>query len=351
MQFLSWLRVGKRFQGHASGRGCGAPRPRATFRPRLEALEGRDVPSTLIVMNNLDSGPGSLRAEIAAAHSGDLIDLSGRSGQTIALTGGELVLNKSVTIQGPSALLAPVTISGDSASRVFEVDGSSTTVALSNLKVIDGTGVANNAASAGATDGQGGAIWNGGTLTVTACTLSDNTAYHTSLPVALGGAIYNAGTLTVSASTVSNNSVGIMSFEITVGGNGGAIYNAATLEVSNSILSNNTANGFGGTEGGYGGGLCNAYKASAPVTTDSSLTGNVAHGDGGGISNDGSLTLSGTTVSGNTTNGRGGGIFNDQKGHLAIQSKSSVVNNGLYDLYNLGVLSESKDSTVGLIVT
>jgi hypothetical protein len=316
----------------------------------VEALEERDVPSTLIVMNNLDSGPGSLRADIAAAHSGDIIDLSGLGGQTIALTSGELVLNKSLTIQGPSAPLAPVTISGDSASRVFEVDGSSTSVTLSNLKVIDGTGVANNAASAGATDGQGGAIWNAGTLTVTACTLSDNTAYHTSLPVALGGAIYNAGTLTVSASTVSNNSVGIMSFEITVGGNGGAIYNAATLKVSNSILSNNTANGFGGTEGGYGGGIFNASKASA-IVTGGSLTGNVAHGDGGGISNDGTMTLTGVTVSGNSTNGRGGGIFNDQKGHLAIQAKSSVVNNGPYDLYNLGVLSISKDSTVGLIVT
>jgi hypothetical protein len=328
------------------------PKSRVTrVRPRLdlEALEGRDVPSALIVMNNLDSGPGSLRAEIAAAHSGDTIDLSGLSGQTIALTSGELVLNKSLTVQGPSATLAPVTISGSSASRVFEVDGSSTSVALSNLNVIDGTGVAHNAASAGATDGKGGAIWNGGTLTVTACTISDNTAYHTGLPIALGGAIYNAGTLTVAASTVSNNSVGIMSFEITLGGDGGGIYNAGTLKVSNSVLSNDTANGFGGTEGGYGGGIFNAPKASATVT-GGSLTGNVAHGDGGGISNDGTMTLSGVTVSGNATSGPGGGIFNDQKGHLALQSKSSVVNNGPYDLYNLGALSISKDSTVGVTV-
>ncbi|HEY2910305.1 MAG TPA: hypothetical protein VGI99_08660, partial [Gemmataceae bacterium] len=40
---------------------------RATFRPRLEDLEGRDMPSTLTVTNNLDGGAGSLRAEIAAA--------------------------------------------------------------------------------------------------------------------------------------------------------------------------------------------------------------------------------------------------------------------------------------------
>ena len=42
---------------------------RATFRPRIEALEDRWLPSTLTVQNNLDSGAGSLRAAITAAHS------------------------------------------------------------------------------------------------------------------------------------------------------------------------------------------------------------------------------------------------------------------------------------------
>ena len=41
--------------------------------PTLEMLEGRIVLSTLTVLNNADSGPGSLRAEIAAASSGDTI--------------------------------------------------------------------------------------------------------------------------------------------------------------------------------------------------------------------------------------------------------------------------------------
>jgi hypothetical protein len=316
----------------------------------VEALEGRDVPSTLTVTNNLDSGPGSLRAEVAAAQGGDTIDLSGLSGQTIALTSGELVLNQSLTLQGPSAPQAPVTISGNSASRALEVDGSSTSVALSNLNITGGSGVANNAASAGAVDGQGGAIWNAGTLTVSACTLSGNTDYRTTLPLALGGAVYNAGTLTVSASTLSNNSVGIISWDTSAPGNGGAIYNAGTLTVSKSTLSGNTASGFADTAGGFGGGLFNASKASATVT-GGTLTGNTAVGDGGAISNDGVLTLTGVTVSGNASNHLGGGIFNDQKGHLTIQSKSSVVNNGLYDLYNLGVVKISKDSTVGLTVT
>jgi hypothetical protein len=60
MWFSAWRRKHTRTR---------TPEPRASrcpiicFRPRLEALEGRDVPSTLTVTNTLDSGPGSLRAE------------------------------------------------------------------------------------------------------------------------------------------------------------------------------------------------------------------------------------------------------------------------------------------------
>ena len=40
------------------------------FRPTLELLEDRAVPTTLVVTNARDSGPGPLRAEVAAAGSG-----------------------------------------------------------------------------------------------------------------------------------------------------------------------------------------------------------------------------------------------------------------------------------------
>jgi hypothetical protein len=386
MWFSSWLANRNPSQAGTCGRAPGALRKRPIFRPRLETLEDRWLPTTWTVMTTADSGPGSLRADIAVAKAGDTIDLSGLSGQTISLTSGrassdgELVLNKNLTIQGPSATQAPVTISGGNFSRVFEIDGTSTQVAMSNLNLTGGIGVAGNATGNGAQNGQGGAIWNdglltltacnlssnqsasqggalwnGGTLTLNACNLSSNSCYDGSAGlVPLGGAIYNVGKLTISSSTLSGNSAGGFpsnTLNSPEPGDGGAIYNAGTLTVNNSILSNNLAYLVG--SGGYGGGIFNAYNASATVT-GSSLTGNGANGaqnDGGGIYNDGTMTLSGSTISGNAINeGRGGGIFNDQKGHLTIQSKSSIVNNYPYDLYNLGRVSISKDSSVGTIL-
>ena len=70
------------------GRRLRAPKPIRPTRivPRLEALEDRTVPSTLTVTSAADSGPGSLRAEIAAASSGDTIRFDqDLVGQTITL--------------------------------------------------------------------------------------------------------------------------------------------------------------------------------------------------------------------------------------------------------------------------
>src|SRR5262249_57945061 len=99
------------------------PPPRRNgMRPRLalEPLEDRLVLSTLTVRNNADSGPGSLRATIAAAAAGDTIVFSNAlNGQTIRLTSGQLTLTRDLDIEGPGA--PRLTISGNDASRVFAV--------------------------------------------------------------------------------------------------------------------------------------------------------------------------------------------------------------------------------------
>src|SRR5262245_55752856 len=119
MWFPSWLRSRNPSVAGKCDRRCGG-KP-GGFRPRLEALEGRDVPSTLTVTNNLDSGKGSLRYQIAhAGNKATIVFAPSLDGKTITLTSGELDITQGLTIQGPGA--GQLTISGGNHSRVFDVN-------------------------------------------------------------------------------------------------------------------------------------------------------------------------------------------------------------------------------------
>jgi hypothetical protein len=351
-----------------------------SFRPQLEALESRWLPSTLTVTNNSDtSTPGSLRAEIAAANTGDTIVFApSLNGQTISLSGDELVLNKSLNINGPGAGL--LAIDGGSLSRVFEVDGALTNVTLSGLTISHGAGLAEAepAFSAGwmpsPYDGLGGGLLNFGKLTVSGCTFWSNSTSSNQNSYG-GGGIYNDGTLSVSSCTFSHNSVG-NSYSSP---SGGGICSVGTLSVSSSTFSNNVAYGsgggicnitsdygkgfsfgfvgpgslmvsgstFSGNSAAAGGGIDNASGATATITS-STLSGNSAT-NGGGIFNAGTLTLNGSTVSGNSATSAGGGIYNAKGGKLTIQSSVVLKNSAPLgaDLDNLGSAKISKDSTIG----
>ena len=147
---------------------------RRLFVPRLDPLEGRSLPSTLTVSNNLDHGPGSLRAQIAAAGNNDTIDFAASlTGQTIALTSGELVVAKSVDIEGPGA--ANLTISGSDASRIFHINDK-TKVTIAGLTIAHGSAI------------QGAGIDNaGGKLIVANCVIADNRVAAVAGGDALGG--------------------------------------------------------------------------------------------------------------------------------------------------------------------
>ena len=153
----------------------------------------------------------------------------------------------------------------------------------------------------GKSDSNGGGIDNAGTLTVTNCTLSGNSAPQ-------GGGILSepGGTLTVTNSTLSGNSAdyfggGILNYEGTLtvtnstlsgnsAGEGGGIDNAGGLWVANSTLSRNSAQFGGGIENG-----------GTLTVTDSTLSGNSASSEGGGIDLVGAtLTLANTIVAGNS---------------------------------------------------
>lgn len=191
--------------------------------------------ATLVVTSVADSGAGSLREAATSASAGDTIEFSVTG--TITLTGGELVLDRSLVVAGPGA--TNLIISGNGASRLFNV-ASGVTVSISGLTLADGL----------ADDGQGGAILNSGTLNLSQCTISNCLARATFETDALGGAIYtgNGSVLTiVDCLLVANRALGgsLYYFDFDCGaGLGGAIYNdVGTLMVTNSTFSANRAEG------------------------------------------------------------------------------------------------------------
>jgi len=290
MSFIHWLSNHLGLQTRsASRRKTLAARP--AFRPTLESLEDRWMPSTLTVLNNLDSGAGSLRADIAAAHNGDTIVFApSLVGQTITLTSGELLIKKNLNIAGPGA--GNLTINGNHASRVFDLGNGARSVTLSGLTISNG--FSNN---------YGGGIFlqGGSALLVSGCTLSGNSATY-------GGAIFSGGTLTVTGCTLSGNSATY----------GGGIYVAgSTATVSGSTLSGNSAT--------YGGGIYNDRST---------------------------LTVSGSTLFGNTAS-YGGGIYNTA-GTVTVKNSSSITGNTApagfgADVYNLGHLYLDSTSTIGIL--
>ena len=197
--------------------------------------------TTITVTNSNDNGPGSLRQALAVANNGDTIDATGVSG-VISLTTGELLVSKSVTINGPGADV--LAIDGNMISRVFTT-GTGATIAISGFTIRNGQGnfsggifnvgaatlTISNSTLSGNAGAFGGGSFNSGTLTIVNSTISDNTAGE-------GAGIYNAGgsNLTIGNSTLSGNTAG----------DGGASLNLGTLQIANCTLSGNSADFAGG---------------------------------------------------------------------------------------------------------
>jgi len=124
--------------------------------------------ASIVVTNLADSGVGSLRAAIANANDGDVVSFAVTG--TITNRSGELVIDKSISIQGPGP--STLAISGGNSNRVFNVAGG-VTVRLSSLTISDGRardGIRGVDPSTPGSPGEnGGGIHSSGTLVVSNC--------------------------------------------------------------------------------------------------------------------------------------------------------------------------------------
>src|SRR5262249_42730640 len=91
--------------------------------------------ATITVTNTADTGPGTLRAALAAAADGDTIIFSVPLPATIKLTSSKLLVAKSVQILGPGP--SSLAVDGNSSNRVFYI-APSNVVSIAGLKVTNG---------------------------------------------------------------------------------------------------------------------------------------------------------------------------------------------------------------------
>ncbi len=194
------------------------------------------------VKNTSDSGPGSLRqALIDAATSGHAVSFApALNGATITPAGaidslGNAFILSTGMVVDAGGLPGGITINGALGNFRLFSSNPGTDVFFKGLTLANGGG--------SSFSGNGGAIINGGTMTLLGCTLFGNSSggYSFHLPFGSGGAVYNEGTLTLLQCTLSGNSTAF-------GGGGGALNNSGTLTLNQCTVSGNSAGTGGGIE-------------------------------------------------------------------------------------------------------
>lgn len=266
--------------------------------PLLGALPAAQA-ATFSVSNLGDSGAGSLRAAITSANAragADIVDASSLNG-TINLLSPLPLLQSTISISGAGSNQLTVRRGNNATFRVFSV-AANASAKLSGLTLSNGGGALET----------GGAIMNSGTLSLSGCTLSGNSARR-------GGALFSTGTVSIEGSTFARNFA-----------DGGAAISSSNgfLTVSNSTFNSNTSFGDGGAL---------VLLQTRATLTQSTFSYNAAGntGNGGAIFSSGRFDLSraGLTVQNCTLvsnrAARGGAIWNS--GELLQVQNATITDN------------------------
>jgi len=321
--------------------------------PDIGAYETAKV---FLVTNSNDSGPGSLRQAASDADDSAAAGLVRfdpalfSTPQTITLTSGTfgISLFYNVEIQGPGANL--LTISGNNSSRLFFAGGTFTPgeAIFSGLTLTAGKSSHGGAISSvgqsviirdsvisgnTATVGGGAMSLNTSRLRMERCTVVNNSA------VDYGGGLYffSRGSFVISESTISGNSV--------TNGQGGGLYffNAtyAPAVLRNSTVSGNTAKF-------EGGGIALNFRGNLLVQ-NSTITKNTSADEGGGIGRfggQGDVTLQSSIVAQNTSTAGGPDI------HFQLVLGTVFADNSIIGVANAGNLTiTGAGNQTGTLVT
>jgi CSLREA domain-containing protein len=311
--------------------------------PTADKPTFRSAAGNRVVNSVADPGNGvcnasqcTLREAIKDAGSTDITFASTLTGPIILAQpsggGGQLVINKPLTITGPSGGIVIRRRSADPEFRILRI-GTSGNVALTNLTMRNGK-----------IDGGGGGILSFGPLTLTNSTVSGNSANF-------GGGIDNHARLTIVHSTIAGNSGGgifnhnnqILSITTTtVGPNTGRglVNDGGTLTLTSSTVADNVGGGISQARGtstlrltrvvdnstaGEGGGI---FLVQGDMTIRTSTIARNSAATGGGIANreGGNCTILRSTIFNNSATDEGGGISNEALGFGRVEVALTLIN-------------------------
>jgi hypothetical protein len=336
---------------------------------------------SLQVGNCDDAGPGRPRGTVAAAASGDTVDLSGLSCGTITLSSGAIVVGAAdLTLTGPGR--QQLTISGGDTDRVFDHAGTGT-LSLSGLTVTHGfglegggcvrsagnlvlDGVTVSACAAGTPDTagvagggasvavdatltdvdfldntadgnlrvRGGALAAGGSLHATGSRFTHNRAHSHDVAggspfqnIVEGGAIHVLVDAELVGSTISGNTAQSDTYEVFGGGLAvGSNPDSATgsLDLLNSEVSGNTVMSGCPVCAPQGGGIAavGITRLRQTVVSDNTVGSAGSYGGAGGLRvfDAASAEIVQSTISGNHADSAGGGLIGPSQGYLTIDA-------------------------------
>ena len=301
---------------------------------RLEPLEDRRMLAAMLVndlgdgslANLAGDGQLSLREAVEAINTGAPVDgigsisgpfglndviafdsvLFGGSSKTLVLTAGQLELETSVALFGPSDNL--LTIDAQQKSRIFDITATSGDFTLASMTLRGG--LTNSLSQSG------GAVRS---LTADRLLISNSTitANATLGGSSKGGGVSASGRLDIFDSNITNNRTE------NVGGEGGGIFSLGDIFLTSSTVAGNRTTGIFA----IGGGINSASNVVLLRSTVSENRTTDGTSSAGGVLAGGDVELIETTISGNVTEGQnasGGGII--ASGNITV-TRSTIVNN------------------------